>query len=188
MRGPSVSEVKDELLNHTYDDIQEYNNPLPSWWVGLFILTTVWSLFYIPYYATGSGATPEADYEADMVEWEKLHPTVTLASAEEMLVIVKDPNNISQGQKIYMERCLPCHAADGGGLVGPNLADEFWIHGGRPHEIAKTIYDGVPEKGMIPWKSLLSVDDIYALTAFLETLKGTTPAKPKAPEGNKISG
>ena len=136
-----MSEVKDELLSHDYDGIQEYDNPLPSWWVGMFFLTIIFAVFYIPYYATGMGASPEADYEADMQEWVKLHPPVNLASEEEMAELVKDPEQIAQGKKIFDEKCMACHAPDGGGLVGPNLTDAYWLHGGKPTEIAKTIFE-----------------------------------------------
>ena len=181
-----MSEVKDELLSHDYDGIQEYDNPLPSWWVGMFFLTIIFAVFYIPYYATGMGASPEADYEADMQEWVKLHPPVNLASEGEMAELVKDPEQIAAGKKIFDEKCMACHAPDGGGLVGPNLTDAYWLHGGKPTEIAKTIFEGVPEKGMISWKTQMSLPEIYAATAYIKSLKGTTPATPKAPEGLKI--
>jgi cytochrome c oxidase cbb3-type subunit 3 len=181
-----MSAPTDKLLDHNYDDIQEYDNPLPRWWVQLFMLTVAWSIFYVPYYASGAGQSPEAAYEEDMAEWNKLHPPVVLATAEEMASIVTDPAKVAQGKEIFATRCAACHAADGGGLVGPNLTDAYWIHGGKPVAIAKTIYDGVPEKGMIPWKTQMSVDEIYAVTAYLHTgLKGTTPATAKAPEGTQ---
>ena len=180
-----MADVKDELLNHSYDGIQEYDNPLPRWWVGMFYATIAWSIFYIPYYALEMGDSPESAYEKDMEKWNELHPVVELASAEEMAVIVADEARISKGKAIYDIRCIACHLADGGGLVGPNLTDEYWIHGGSPEKVAHTIYHGVPEKGMIAWKTQLNIEEIYAATAYIMSLQGTTPAKPKAPEGTK---
>lgn len=181
-----MAEVKDELLDHDYDGIQEYDNPLPRWWLGMFYICIAYAVFYMPYYGMAYGPTPEQEWEQDMEAWNELHPQVELASAEEMAEIVKDPAKIAAGKEIYNMRCLACHAADGGGLVGPNLVDDYWLHGGSPVDIAKVIYDGVPAKGMIAWKSQLSVEEIYAATAFIYSLHGTTPAKPKDPQGEKF--
>lgn len=181
-----MSKPQDQLLDHSYDGIQEFDNPLPRWWVWLFYLTIAWALVYAPYYATKKGASPEEDYEADMKAWAELHPTVELAGREEMMKIVKDPAQVAAGKAIFDTRCMACHAADGGGLVGPNLTDSFWLHGGQPDEIARVIHDGVPAKGMIAWKAQLSLKEIYAATAYVWSLHGTTPAKPKAPQGEKV--
>lgn len=181
-----MAQPTDQLLDHSYDGIQEYDNPLPRWWVWLFYITIGWAIFYVPYYALKMGPSPEQMYEEDMKAWNELHPQVELASREEMLKMVVDPAKIAAGKTIYDTRCMACHATDGGGLVGPNLTDDHWLHGGQPDEIARVIYDGVPEKGMIAWKSQLSVDEIYAATAYVWSLHGTTPAKPKEPQGDKV--
>lgn len=181
-----MAEITDKLLDHDYDGIEEYDNPLPRWWVWLFYLTIAWAVFYTPYYAMKMGNSPVQDYEEDMKAWNELHPQVELAGREEMLKIVQDPAKISAGKAIYSTRCMACHAPDGGGLVGPNLTDDSWLHGGNPDDIARVIYDGVPAKGMIAWKTQLSVDEIYAATAYVWSLYGSTPAKPKAPQGTKF--
>lgn len=181
-----MSQPTDELLNHSYDGIQEFDNPLPRWWVWLFYLTIAWAIFYVPYYAMKFGSSPEQMYEQDMKAWNELHPQVQLASREEMMKIVVDPAKIAEGKTIFATRCMACHAPDGGGLVGPNLTDDYWLHGGQPDQIARVIYDGVPEKGMIAWKAQLSPEEIYSATAFIWSLHGTTPAKPKAPQGEKV--
>jgi cytochrome c oxidase cbb3-type subunit 3 len=181
-----MAKVTDELLDHDYDGIKEYDNPLPGWWLYGFYACIAWAVAYVPYYHFMGGTLPEEAYAQDMEEWYKLHPPVQLAGAEEMKSIIADQAKVERGKEVFQIRCASCHAADGGGLVGPNLTDEFAIHGGAPHQLVKVVYDGVPAKGMLAWKHQLSLDDIYAVTAFAYSLQGTTPAKPKAPEGDPI--
>lgn len=92
---------------------------------------------------------------------------------------------LAAGKKTYDTSCVACHAPDGGGTVGPNLTDDFWIHGGSLDEVVKTITDGVPAKGMIAWKAMLKPEQILAVAKYIKSLRGTTPATPKAAEGKK---
>ncbi len=94
---------------------------------------------------------------------------------------------MAKGKEIFAGRCVPCHGDRGQGIVGPNLTDDFWLHGGRPSEIYHTITEGVPEKGMVPWKTQLSPEEIAAVTAYVGTLRGTNPPNPKPPEGQKVA-
>lgn len=181
-----MSKVTDELLDHDYDGIREYDNPLPAWWRYLLYGSIAWAFVYYPFYQFGSGKLPTEAYEEDMAEWLKLHPPVQLAGAEEMSAMLANGELRSQGEAIFKIRCAACHAPDGGGLVGPNLTDDFSIHGGAAHEMVRVVYDGVPAKGMLAWKTQLSLDEIYAVTVYAHSLRGTTPAKPKAPEGEAI--
>ena len=176
----------DELFEHDYDGIQEYDNPLPRWWVYMFVLTFVFGVVYIPYYHFGPGKLPLQAYEEDMEAWWKLHPPPKLAPPEELAAMAGDEALVAAGQSIYTIRCASCHAPDGGGLVGPNLTDDFAIHGGSFPEIAATIFHGVPDKGMISWKTQLKMDELYAVAAYVHSLRGTTPANPKDPQGDKI--
>jgi cytochrome c oxidase cbb3-type subunit 3 len=86
------------------------------------------------------------------------------------------------GKQTFANLCAPCHAADGGGLVGPNLTDDYWIHGSKFADNLTTIWNGVPAKGMVTWKNALRSDQIYAVASYIYTLRGSHPAKPKPPE------
>jgi cytochrome c oxidase cbb3-type subunit 3 len=176
----------DEILDHNYDGIQEYDNPLPRWWLGILYGAIVFAFIYVPYYHFGPGALPLTEYDEDMAAWEKLHPTVQLKSAEEIAKMGEDAAFMAAGAEIYKIRCVSCHLADGGGLVGPNFTDDFSIHGQELDKMAKVVWDGVPEKGMIAWKNQLSETEVYQVTLFVASLHGKTPAKPKAAQGDPI--
>jgi cytochrome c oxidase cbb3-type subunit 3 len=94
----------------------------------------------------------------------------------------KSQTDINAGRQTFMTLCAPCHRPDGGGLVGPNLCDDYWIHGSNFVDQVKTIWNGVPEKGMITWKTTLNPKQIYDVASFIQTLRGTKPQNPKPPE------
>ena len=94
----------------------------------------------------------------------------------------KDPEVIARGKKTFLTLCAPCHRADGGGLVGPNLCDDYWIHGSKFSDNVTTIWNGVPAKGMITWKNSLKPEQVYEVASYIYTLRGTHPPNPKPPE------
>lgn len=174
------------MMDHEYDGIQEYDNPMPRWWLLLFAVTILLvPIYYLAPGDIGAGAKREAMYEKEMAAFAAAHPEFGKATvtAEEMARIVADPAQLAAGRALYTVNCVSCHTSDGGGLIGPNLADNFWIHGGTPMDVHTTINEGVLAKGMPPWGKLLKPEQIKSLTAFVRSLHGTTPAKPKAPEG-----
>src|SRR5690606_4747907 len=114
----------DDLLDHDYDGIEEFDNPLPKWWVYLFYACIVFALVYIPYYHFGPGQLPREQWAQEMTRWWDEHPPPKLASAAELEAMAAEPGFVAAGQSIYAIRCLACHAGDGGGLVGPNLTDD----------------------------------------------------------------
>ena len=181
---------RDRLLPHAQDGIEEYDNPLPGWWVWIFWVTIVFSLGYWAYYQLGPGPSVFAVYEAEMREAAARRPaapTVGAVSDQALLTLQKSAGALAKGKEIFAGKCMPCHGDRGQGTVGPNLTDDYWVHGGRPGEIYRTITEGVPEKGMVPWKTQLSPDEIAAVTAYIGTLRGTSPPKPKPPEGQKVA-
>lgn len=173
------------LLDHSYDGIQEYDNPLPRWWVITFWATIIFSVLYVmnvPIFGRGKGRI--ADYEADVTAWRAAHPTPTVESSpEELAALARDANTITLGKQVYTTNCASCHRADAGGLIGPNLTDDYWIHGGALIEIHKTVTNGVLAKGMPPWGKLLKPDQIDQVVAYVASLRGSKPPNPKAPEG-----
>ncbi|MFY7949976.1 MAG: cbb3-type cytochrome c oxidase N-terminal domain-containing protein [Gemmatimonas sp.] len=182
--------MQDKLLNHTYDGIQEYDNPMPRWWLLTFAATIVFSVIYLFNIGpVGSGKGRIADYEADMAAYAKAHPAPTGGdmSSDQLLALVKDEEAMEEGKEAYTAYCASCHAPDGGGLIGPNLADAYWLHGGTIADIYKTVTIGVLEKGMPPWGKTLKPEQLSAVVAYVSTLQGTTPANPKAPQGTPVT-
>jgi cytochrome c oxidase cbb3-type subunit III len=183
-----MAKVTDQSFDHDYDGIKEYDNPLPRWWLWLFVGTVLWGIAYVPYYHFGlGGKLPGEAYEEDMAAWLLAHPPEPLPDEDALVAMAADdPTLAATGQSIFASRCAACHAADGGGQVGPNLTDDYALHGSSRAAIVKTIHDGVPEKGMLSWKNQLSREQIYAAGLYVYGLRGTTPANPKPPEGDPI--
>jgi len=173
------------LLDHEADGIRELDNKLPRWWVWLFYLSIGFAGLYLVYYhVLGAGQLMAAEYQAEMAVGDKVKQAsmAKFESAIDALEPSQDPYAISQGRQTFANLCAPCHRADGGGLVGPNLTDDYWIHGPKFADQVKTIWNGVPEKGMITWKGMLKPDQVLAVASYLHTLRGTKPANPKPPE------
>lgn len=176
------------LLDHEVDGIKELDNLLPRWWVWLFHLTIIFSVIYMVYYhVLRVGPLQDAEYqkEARAGEAIKSAALARFESSLDSLEPLKESSVISQGQQIYAQMCSPCHRADGGGLVGPNLTDAYWIHGSNYVDTVKTIINGVPEKGMLSWRSMLKPMEIQAVASFIFTLRGSEPANPKPPENQQ---
>ncbi len=173
------------LLDHEVDGIRELDNKLPRWWVWLFYLTIAFAGLYLMYYhVLGSGQIMAREYAAEMKIGNAIKGAsmARFESGIDALEPSKDPYVISQGQQTFASLCAPCHRADGGGLVGPNLTDDYWIHGAKFSDNVKTIWNGVPEKGMITWKNYLKPDQVFAVASYIYTLRGTKPPNPKPPE------
>lgn len=183
-----MAEERDRSFDYDYDGIQEFDNPLPRWWVFLLVGTMIFAAVYVPWYHLGPGTLPREDWAADMAEWERLHPPVPLPDETELAAMASDAATIERGRTIFATRCVACHASDGGGQVGPNLCDDYSIHGWSRARIAQVVHDGVPAKGMIAWGQQLSREDLLAVALFAYQLRGTQPANPKAPQGDPIGG
>jgi cytochrome c oxidase cbb3-type subunit 3 len=134
----------------------------------------------------GIGKGRLADYEADMAEAAVLaaknNPLANI-TAEQLVTASTDPAQHALGSSTFATMCSSCHLADGGGLIGPNLTDRYWLHGNKPLEIFKTITEGVAAKGMPPWGKTLKPAQLVAVAGYIMTLRGTTPKTPKPPQG-----
>lgn len=186
----SAPRDEDRLLDHKYDDIQEYDNPLPTWWTVLFVATILWAVAYflnvIP--GVGSGKGKIANYDAEMAAAAEKFGTPEQqqeAAIDESAVTaaLADPAKLELGKTTFTTTCVACHNADGGGNIGPNLTDDYWIHGNSKKDILTTITKGVPDKGMPTWSATLKPDQISAVAAYVITLHGTKPAVAKEPQG-----
>ncbi len=181
---------EEKIKNHEYDGIQEFDNPLPGWWLATFYITIIFSVFYFGYYSLGTGPTLTEELKASKAQLErKSPPKPAVAWPDEALLLAasKSPEAIQKGQGIFTSKCAACHGDKGQGVIGPNLADSFWIHGkGTLVAVAKVVHDGVNEKGMPPWGSMLKDEEIFSVVAYVKSLRGTNPPNPKAPQGDKV--
>lgn len=176
------------LLDHIYDGIQEYDNPLPRWWVALFWITIFFSPLYVLYYHAGPGLLDIDAYNKDMVAFYDLQAQQLLAMGpidENMLAgLTQESAMMAGAAQVFQVRCSSCHGQLGEGSIGPNLTDDYWIHGGQLVEILQVVTDGVPAKGMVAWKAQLSPAELLSVSAYVGTLRGTDPPRAKAPQGD----
>ncbi|NQV51314.1 MAG: c-type cytochrome [Candidatus Marinimicrobia bacterium] len=260
-----MSKVTNSLIDHDYDGIQEYDNDLPGWWKGLFLITILIAVVYVSYYHL-SGNLQDVEYQKEMGTYveadagrgplteyvspyaskgemtpalraelnkildapfsEQLQRTMAKADPEQLAKLkaafpevtgdyvasdistpptevetkpakavskdkglLSDETNLAAGSKIWNTQCFVCHLNDGGGSIGPNMTDNYWIHGGDYASIVDLIKVGVPAKGMIPWQGTLSAEQINQVASFIKLkLVGSTPAVPKAPQGDLYEG
>lgn len=182
----SMNDESDPLLmDHEADGIRELDNKLPRWWVWLFYLTAGFAPIYMVYYhALGAGDLSAAAYEKEM-KVGNVVKMATIAKFEAQMGQLQpsnDPVAIDRGRQTYLQLCAPCHREDGGGRVGPNLTDDFWIHGSQFADNVKVIWNGVPEKGMVTWRGVLKPEEVLAVGSYVYSLRGSNPANPKPPE------
>jgi|ERR1041385_5970161 cytochrome c oxidase cbb3-type subunit 3 len=185
-----VAKEKDILLDHDYDGIKELDNNLPPWWKYGFYVTIAFAVCYLfIYHVSGIGKLQGQEYKDELVLAAQQKEERLKARAEniteENVVALTDAALIASGKETFQKLCIVCHRADGGGQVGPNLTDEYWLHGGGIKNIFKTITYGVPNKGMLSWQSQLSPKQIQQVASYVLSLKGTNPPGPKEPQGEK---
>lgn len=188
----NAPETKDPLLlDHEYDGIQEYDNPMPRWWLWVFYATILYSVLYwfnVPGIGIGQGRL--ADYEAEVAaagaRAAELAAQRTGPTDASLVALAGDPAALETGATTFGQMCASCHAPDGGGLIGPNLVDEYWLHGNSPLQIHRIIEEGVLAKGMPAWGTMLRPEQVDALTAYIISVAGTTPANPRAAEGERV--
>lgn len=179
------------LLAHEADGIKELDNLLPRWWVWLFYLTTIFAVIYMLYYHVfHAGELQAAQFDREFQRGEQIK-SAALAKFEASLSSLQPAQDevvLAKGRKTFGTLCAPCHREDAGGKVGPNLTDDYWIHGSNFVDNLKVIINGVPDKGMLTWKSMLKPSEIHAVASYIYTLRGTHPQDPKPPENQVPTG
>jgi len=154
----------------------------------MFYATIIFSFVYlIHYHVIGTGDLQIAEYENKVIAAEAqiaaFMATQEAQVDENTVTVVTDASRLAAGKKIYTDNCVACHGVYGEGGVGPNFADQYWVHGGSINDLFKTIKYGVPSKGMISWKNQLSGSQMQDVASYILTFQGTTPENAKAPEG-----
>ena len=187
-KSTPLKEEKTILLDHDYDGIKELDNHLPPWWKALFYFTIIWAAIYLLVYHVYNLlplSAEEYNLEIAEVNAELKAQQAKLSESinENTIELSNDPVVLSSGESVFNLHCSVCHAADGGGGIGPNLTDEYWLHGGSIKNIFWVIKYGVPDKGMISWQRQLSPIGIRDVASYIITLGGTSPANPKEPQG-----
>ena len=182
-----VEREADILLDHNYDGIKELDNALPPWWkYGFYITIGIAFIYLLNFHVLGIGLNPTQEYNAEMekarVEKEKYEAN-NKDRIDENNVPMPDANGIKAGQRLFDANCVACHLKDGGGSVGPNLTDDYWIHKGSLNDIYNIIKVGYPDKGMQAWSGQFSPKEISFLAGFIKSLKGTKPAVAKEQQG-----
>ena len=178
-----------KLLDHEYDGIQEYDNPMPRWWVYIFWATIIYSvIYYLLPGDMGAGGKKDDMYAKEMAAYAAAHPAPDVAAGPDvaaLTALLADGGALAAGQETYTKYCAACHAAGGAGMIGPNLADDSFLHGGSIDSVYLVIANGVLAKGMPAWQSILKPDELSHVVAYVTSLQGTSPADPKAAEGIK---
>lgn len=186
-----ISEEKDIMMEHEFDGIYELDNPTPAWFMGLFYATVIFAVVYLlNYHVFEWSPLQDEEYAIEMKTAETEKAAFLAKSGnlidENSVKVSADAETIAAGKAVFTQNCIACHGALGEGTVGPNLTDEFTLHGGTINDIFKTIKYGVPEKGMISWEKTLTPKQTAEVSNFILSLKGTNPPNPKAPQGEKM--
>lgn len=182
-----IEKEKDLMFDHAYDEIRELDNKIPPWFNYLFYGSIVFGIFYmINYHVLSSGDVQATEYKEE-VKFAEIKRVELIKSGalldENKLTALIDAASLNSGKEIFVKNCAVCHTEKGGGLVGPNLTDDYWIHGGGIKNVFATVKNGVPAKGMISWKAQLNPRQMQEVSSYVLSLKGTNPPNPKAPEG-----
>ena len=176
---------------HDYDGIRELDNHLPNWWLATLLIAMVFGYGYWLYYQVMRHDSAQmTQYRAELDEAAAAAAArAKLAGAitdEALLAMAGSPTVVAKGEALFQRSCVACHGMQGQGGIGPNLTDDYWLHGGKPTDILHTISNGVPAKGMPTWLPALGEDNVEAAAVFILTLKGKhVPGK--APQGELLA-
>ena len=174
--------------NHDFDGIQEYDNDLPPWWKYMFYVSIVFAIGYmLHFHVFNTGALMAQEYEIEMEQAALLAAkNAEDPNAVTNYEVLTDAAALESGKNLFLQNCAACHGQEAQGTVGPNLTDEYWLHGGDVNDIYKTVKFGVPAKGMVPWQGKLTKDQLLEVSSYILSLQGSNPANAKEPQGEKI--
>jgi cytochrome c oxidase cbb3-type subunit III len=182
---------EDKKTLHVYDGIAEENNPMPSWWIWLFILCCIFGFIYWLHFQSGGGPTLKQEYEQALKDYQekadKNAANTESETEESLMAFMKSEKAIHEGSEIFAAKCAICHGASLEGKIGPNLTDNFWSTGdGTRTAVIHTIRKGSAVKGMPAWETQMKPIEIKEVAAFVYSKIGSNPPNPKAPEGVEV--
>lgn len=187
-RVPIEREEDILLEDHEYDGIRELDNSMPPWLQYIFFATVLFAICYFIYYFFGFGPTQQEEYVKSMQKAELQLAEYRSHAAdqydENTVVLDQSPAVIEAGKAIFTQNCIACHGANAQGDIGPNLTDDYWLHGGRINDVFHTIKYGVQDKGMASWKDILSSRQIFQVANYVKSLHGSNPPNAKEPQGD----
>ncbi|WP_299762331.1 cbb3-type cytochrome c oxidase N-terminal domain-containing protein [uncultured Pontibacter sp.] len=184
-----TGKAKDHIhSDHDFDGIQEYDNDLPPWWKMMFYVSIVFAVGYmLHFHVFNTGLLQAQEYEMEMEQAAILAAkNADDPNAVTNYEVLTDAAALESGKSLFMMNCAACHGQEGQGTVGPNLTDEYWLHGGDVNNIFKTVKFGVPAKGMVPWQGKLTKDQMLEVSSYILSLQGSNPANAKEPQGEKM--
>lgn len=184
---------EDKVL-HEADGIKEYDNPMPGWLMAIWWGSLIFAAAYLGFYALSFGeGSMEAEYRAGAQQavtavdaYFDAHPLVPPSPAQ-LLAGARDPAVLEVGRARFARTCAPCHGERAQGLIGPNLTDDHWIHGGTVEQIFQTVAKGWPAKGMPPWGRALKPEELAALVSYIRSIQGSNPPNARPPEGEQVA-
>lgn len=186
------SNKRDKIIeDHEYDGIHELDNPLPRWWLITFYITIVFAVAYFIYYEFAGGPSLDEQLAREMKTVESKRMATQGVEGEEseetLLAMLHDPAALNRGKSEFAAKCAVCHGNNAQGLIGPNLTDDYWIHGnGSISAILKIVNEGVADKGMPTWRGVINPELLEDVVAYVYSLHGTNPAGAKPPQGEKV--
>ncbi len=186
----ALDQEQNLTMEHAYDGIAELDNPTPAWFMGLFYSTIAFGVGYLLVFHVFHGGNLQiAEYtqEVAIAEVQRAAYIKKVAGSinENTVALTTDATSLESGKALFLQSCVACHGQQGQGGVGPNLTDEYWLHGGSLKAVFHTINEGVPEKGMMSWKKQYNPLQVQHIASFILSLKGTKPAGSKEPQGTK---
>ncbi len=187
-----LEKEKDILMDHDFDGIKELDNRIPPWFNYLFYGTIIFGIIYmLDFHVLKTGKLPVQEYQEEMQQADLQRAELIRSGAlvnENNVKRLTDASALEDGKDIFKVNCVPCHGENGQGIIGPNLTDDYWIHGGGIKNVFKTIKYGVPAKGMLTWDGKLNPREIQEVASYVLSLQGTNPPNAKAPQGQKWEG
>ena len=186
-RSKDIEQEADVMLDHDYDGIRELDNVLPPWWVNLFYACVIFAIVYLVRFHVVGDYDQKLEYETEVktaqAEIDKFKATSPNVFDMEKVTLLTDAASLAKGKEIFTNVCVACHRADGGGQIGPNLTDEYWILGGGIKNVFHTLMEGGREgKGMVAWKTSMKPEDLQKVASYVLSLQGSNPKDPKPTE------
>jgi len=190
-KAKPVEHEADILLDHNYDGIKELDNALPPWWKYGFIVSIIAAFIYmLNFHVIGSGKNPDEEYQSEMIRAQQQlaeYHEKNKDNIDENNITMADAAGITNGKALFVQTCFPCHGKLGEGGVGPNLTDDYWLHGGKLSDIYHTVKNGYPDKGMQSWQNQFTPKQISEIASYIKTLRGSNPPAGKAPQGDLVN-